>query len=198
MAPVLRVMRPGLGYSPDFRYRGLLGHPYSRGCIRAPLVAQDIRGMTMDNQIRRIFVSEIKSQCTFAVIAAKDFNAALQQGDHDRIWYSVHAFLSATANVSKILWPKEIHKDRGDELRQLLSVPDDSVLKPRKFRNHFEHFDERLERWATSSERRNFVDRGIMHKNAIVGIDPSDYLRNLDTEDMAITFRGIRTLSKLS
>lgn len=69
-------------------------------------------------------------------------------------------------------------------------MPEDSPLQPRTFRNHFEHFDERLEKWATSSKRKNLVDSNIGASSAICGIDDGDFLRNFDTTEYAVTFRG--------
>jgi hypothetical protein len=144
----------------------------------------------MDQQLQTIFLHEIERQSSFAVMAADDLESALRAQDGYRVWYSVQGLLIAVGNISKLLWPVVAHEERGRRLRQLLGVPDDSVLAPRTFRNHFEHFDERLESWATSSERRNFVDSNIGPPGMIVGIDPGDYLRNLDPENLAVTFRG--------
>ena len=146
----------------------------------------------METRILRIFQREVERQCRFALIAVQDLNQALQTVDMDRIWYSVQAFLVAAGNVSKLLWPPEpLLPKRGAELRASLSVREDSPLEPRRFRNHFEHFDERLERWATSSERRTFVDSNVGPPGMIGGgVDPGDFLRNFDTANFAVTFRG--------
>jgi hypothetical protein len=69
-------------------------------------------------------------------------------------------------------------------------VDDSSPLAPRTFRNHFEHFDERLEDWAMSSKRKNFVDSNVGPSGMISGIDLEDYLRNFNTTKNAVTFRG--------
>lgn len=141
--------------------------------------------------ILRIFQREVERQCRFALIAIQDLNLALQASNMDRIWYSIQAFLVAAGNISKLLWPsRALLPERGSELRESLSISHDSPLEPRKFRNHIEHFDERLEQWATSSKRRNFVDSNIGPPNMIVGIDPEDFLRNFDTVNFAVTFRG--------
>jgi hypothetical protein len=117
--------------------------------------------------------------------------AALDSGDIDRIWYSVQSLLVAAGNVSKLLWPSQsTARQRGEELRSSLRVPDSSPLEPRTFRNHFEHFDERLEEWATSSDRKNFADSNVGPPGMISGLDPGDYLRNFDTSNYAITYRG--------
>ncbi len=113
----------------------------------------------------------------------------------DRLWYSVQALLVAAGNISKLLWPpKELLPERGAELRASLSVDENSILQPRTFRNHFEHFDERLEQWATSSERRMFIDSNVgpsgMRLVGGLNIQPADYLRNFDTTNFAVTFRG--------
>jgi hypothetical protein len=140
-----------------------------------------------------LFQREVNRQCKFALTAVEDMESALGTDalNLDRFWYSVQALLVAVGNISKLLWPSNPHiPERGRELRSFLLVDDESVLTPRRFRNHFEHFDERLEDWATSSHRHNIADSNIGPPNMIVGLDPSDFLRNFDTSRFAITFRG--------
>lgn len=145
----------------------------------------------MERHVLRIFQREIERQCRIAIIAIEDLQNAQQAGDMDRVWYSVQSFLVAVGNVSKLLWPSAAHiPERAKELKSSLGVDDSSPLAPRTFRNHFEHFDERLEDWATSSKRQGFVDSNVGPSGMISGIDPEDYLRNFDTTKGAITFRG--------
>jgi hypothetical protein len=148
----------------------------------------------MDKHILRIFQHEVERQCRFAIIAAHDLQISLKANgrDHmDRIWYSIQSFLIAAGNVSKLLWPSSPQiPERADELKKSLGVDENSPLAPRTFRNHFEHFDERLEQWALSSKRRNFVDSNVGPAGMISGIDPGDYLRNFDTGKNAVTYRG--------
>ena len=145
----------------------------------------------MDKTILRIFQREIERQCRFAIIAVQDLQKALQAADIDRVSYSIQSFLVAAGNVSKLLWPASAHiPGRAKELKNSLGVDDSSSLAPRAFRNHFEHFDERLEDWATSSKRKNFVDSNVGPSGMIAGVDPEDYLRNFDTTKNAVTFRG--------
>lgn len=54
---------------------------------------------------------------------------------------------SQAGNVSKILWPNKKYEIRGDRLRQLLKVEKANLLSNREFRNHFEHYDERIKDW---------------------------------------------------
>jgi len=145
----------------------------------------------METMILQIFQHEVKRQCKFASIAFKDMKHALDTHDMDRIWYCVQAFLIAAGNISKLLWPSApLLPERGDELRTSFAISDESPLEPRKFRNHFEHFDERLEKWAASSKRNNFVDSNVISQGAIKGVNLEDCLRNLDSTNFAVTFRG--------
>ena len=164
----------------------------------------------MDDLVMYIFQREVERQCSFALIADRDLREALgitrvtPEADDpfahkkemmDRIWCSVQALLVAAGNISKLLWPPTpFLPERGIELRTSLSVSEDSPLELRTFRNHFEHFDERLEKWAMSSERRNFFDSNVgpSGMTLVEGLDiePGDYLRNFDTTNFAVTFRG--------
>ena len=63
---------------------------------------------------------------------------------------------------SKILWPtKKQYKARGKHLRELLGVDDNNVLSDRTFRNHFEHYDERIEEWFENSNSAVYMDSRI-------------------------------------
>jgi hypothetical protein len=115
----------------------------------------------------------------------------------ERFWYSVQAFLVAAGNISKLLWPsyrrgEERIPERGPELRATLAMEENSPLAPRTFRNHFEHFDVRLEEWAVSSQHRIFVDANIARTAVIDSFssEPGDYLRNFDPTTFTVTFRG--------
>jgi hypothetical protein len=145
----------------------------------------------MDKMLLKIFQGEVERQTRFALLSFADLEAALKMDDMDRIWHAIQGFLVAAGNVSKLLWPSQPSvPDRGEKLRQSLAVADESILAPRTFRNHFEHFDERLEKWAASSQRKNFVDSNVGPTGMISGLEPSDCLRNLDTTKCTVTFRG--------
>ena len=146
----------------------------------------------MDKQLLQIYYFEIVRQCDFALLAVQHLKMALTSNDTGSLtWYSLQNFLVAVGNLSKICWPvKKLSEKRGQELRKKLGVLDNVSIAPRIFRNHFEHFDERLENWAKSSKRRNFIDSNIGPQNMIVGIDTSDFLRNFDQNTWILTYRG--------
>jgi len=145
----------------------------------------------MEKFALQAFIYEIQHQCKFADLAFQDIVSAQHEGNADRVFLAAHSFLVAVGNISKLLWPtKRSCEARGHELRELLQVGDDSVLKSRAFRNHFEHFDERLDKWANSSKRKNFADSNIRPPGFISGLDPEDWMRNLDPTCLTLTFHG--------
>lgn len=145
----------------------------------------------MEKMVLRIFQKEIERQCKFAIIAIEEVKTGLSNNNSDLVWYAIQNFLVAVGNISKIFWPiNQKYGMRGEELRKSLGIEDNSPIQPRNFRNHFEHFDERLEEWAESSERHNFVDSSILPPNMIAGIDPKDFLRIFNPTTWTLTFRG--------
>ena len=147
----------------------------------------------MQKMVLEIFQGEIEKQCKFAIIAIEQIKTGLANtnSDLDLVWYAIQNFLVAVANISKLFWPpNRIYQKRGKELRKSLGIKNNSLIGPRKFRNHFEHFDERLEMWATSSKGHNFIDSNIGPPNMIAGIDQQDFLRNFDPTTWTLTFRG--------
>jgi len=91
-----------------------------------------------------VLIGEVSLQCQIAQRAAQRLDVANEKNDHIEIWCSIQSILIAGGNVSKILWPVK-NKQRGKELRETLQVEQDNILSKRKFRNHFEHYDERIE-----------------------------------------------------
>lgn len=130
------------------------------------------------------FVDEAGLQARFALIAAAELDRPTAD---DRFWYAAQGFLVATANVSRLLWPTQGNAERGAELRAVFEVDDDSPLKLRRMRDHFEHFDERLDEWIATDYRRVRVDRSI---ETIHPLDLRGAHRNFDPASDALTFRG--------
>jgi hypothetical protein len=88
-------------------------------------------------------------------------------------------FLVGAGVISLILFPRQRDPgspkgqrslDRGEELRHIWAVSDDSALANRDLRNSLEHIDERLEEWIDSEKPVRFSPFALV---------PSlDYLRS--------------------
>jgi hypothetical protein len=59
-------------------------------------------------------------------------------------------------------------------------------------RNNFEHFDERLDKWYTTSAKRNHADYIIGPPNTLVGVAETDMFRFFDTSTADVVFWGKR------
>lgn len=94
-----------------------------------------------------ILLDEIVLQSQIAQRAAEHLRTTHDSFDNIETWCSIQSILVAAGNVSKILWPSHKYKLRDEKLRQLLKVEENNPLASRKFRNHFEHYDERVEEW---------------------------------------------------
>ena len=118
---------------------------------------------------------------------------------------SVHSFLTHAGNVSKLLWPtnprrergesKEDYKtqcketnDRGGHLRRELDISEQHPLKDRTLRDHLEHFDERLDTWSRTSRNHNIVEL-IGPASAVAGARKSDVIAYNPATDVYF-FRG--------
>ncbi len=105
-------------------------------------------------------------ECGRAISCFKEVERLLairieRDGAEIREWLSVfnaiRLALHFTANVSKLFWPQDKPsaqvKNRCDRLRKLVGLSVDHPLSNRRLRNHFEHFDERLDKWVGDSPR---------------------------------------------
>jgi hypothetical protein len=148
----------------------------------------------MDLVLLRTFQQHVLSQCKFAIRAAGEVDAGLDNNDRDRIFYSLQSLLNATANVAKALWGPCKKPDiaaRRKPLRDSIGVTDDSPLRSVKMRNNFEHFDERIDKWWKNSTTHNSIDYNIATRGGIqADTDPLDWFRNFDPQTTQLYFWG--------
>jgi hypothetical protein len=159
----------------------------------------------MEKHLLRCFQLEVSKQCRWAILAIEDLEEALtglnsgklaHQYGMSRLWMSIQTFLVAGGNISKLLWPSQPNiPDRGTDLRASLGVKDNSCFKTRTFRNHFEHFDERLEDFFLSLGPGEFfyIDSNVSPggiSSLATGIDQNKVLRHFDPESWRLIFRG--------
>jgi len=135
-----------------------------------------------------ILLSEIVLQSKIAKRAAERLNVNHNTHDHVEVWCSIQSILVAVANVSKILWPNKKYASRGEKLRQLLKVEKDNLLCDRKFRNHFEHYDERVEEWFEKQSDGVYIDLS-MNSSLRTGMPSNDH-RGYNAFNNTLLFRG--------
>lgn len=142
---------------------------------------------------QRVFLSEIKQQSEFSLAA---YERVLPGGDPQTIFYHVQAFLVSAANVSKLLFSGQVRgkkefqqrcAQRAGELRAILGVDPTSPLNDRTFRDHFEHFDERIQEWADRPGPKIFVNNNV----AVNG--PIDQAVNISNASKDDSFRAFST-----
>jgi len=147
-----------------------------------------------------LFRLELRKQTEFALMAINDLDyiiTNITNGDFtcnmSRAWYSIQAFLVATANVSKIFWPdpkKSKYQTRGLALRKEYKITEDSALNTKKMRNVFEHYDEKLDDFK-NKHGKGYWDSNIGPINMIGNATASDYMRHYDPTEQTIIFRGM-------
>jgi len=144
----------------------------------------------MKSHLLGLLERELARQCTSARIALYDLRIASRRGESDRVWYAAQGLLVAVGNISKILWPSNPEsRGRRISLRSKLHLDETSPLNSRELRNHFEHFDERIEQWASTTVTGRFMEM-IGPRRLLANYDPGDLVRHLDPDDLIFTVRG--------
>lgn len=111
-------------------------------------------------------IREIWTQAHFAEIAYSHIDPKAANGN-DAVFSSIHSFLSHCAMVSKMLMANDyperkgllkifaeyliklelLKKQKTIAIGSILGIKESSIIHKRKFRNHLEHYDERLKKW---------------------------------------------------
>ena len=111
-------------------------------------------------------IREISTQAKFAGLAFQNLDPKAIQGP-DAVFSSIHSFLSHCTMISKMLKACEVVPDTNN-IEQILGIDEHSVIHNRVFRNHLEHYDDRLRRWiGRFAEGTNVGTYNIGPKNAI-------------------------------
>jgi hypothetical protein len=140
-----------------------------------------------------ILIGEISLQSKIALRAAERLQATHDLFDHVETWCSIQSILIAAGNVSKILWPRQKYKIRGEKLRQLLKVEKDNPLSNRKFRNNFfEHYDERVEEYFQGNSQAVYIDLAMNPslRSGIFNDPPINTHRGYNSFNNSLVFRN--------
>ena len=155
----------------------------------------------MDSFIEGVFLEELRARCSACFVAVKELNSALSEQPSERdLFRPANELICQAAMISKLLWPPG-HRDassaerarlRGEHLRKIIGVDNDHPVKSRKLRDHFEHYDERLDAWAESSRNHNIIKRFVGPRGAIAGdaIGDGDIIEHYDPSTKILSFRG--------
>ncbi len=103
----------------------------------------------MDLMLLRLFQQQTLEQCSYILIAANRLDNRIATNSYgNSFWFELQNFVVSAANVSKLLWGQggKLAKKRK-ALRESIKVKDSSALRSTTMRNHFEHIDERLDKW---------------------------------------------------
>lgn len=90
-------------------------------------------------------IREIWTQCHFAELAYHNVNRKGKLST-DAVFSSIYSFLSHCAMVSKMLAADD-GETPSQTIGDVLDISSSSIIHNRVFRNHLEHYDERLKIW---------------------------------------------------
>ncbi|MGB0582659.1 MAG: hypothetical protein ACPGVU_23480 [Limisphaerales bacterium] len=145
----------------------------------------------MDNKTVYKWVEEVQQRCRFVDMAHDQLRVSLNEQLPEKVFYDVHALLGHVLALHGMFWPKrQSSLPRGDKLRQELKVADASPLNIHNLRGHLAADDESFEDWLTGLRDPNFVDFNLMPVSAMSGMGTDTFQRNLDPENLQMTYRG--------
>lgn len=145
----------------------------------------------------RIYLGEISQQCDFSLKALRYMYQSFVSNNED-FWYHVQSFLSATANINKLLNAKTDSKyyNHHENIKTKYEIPDFDFNNERIVRNKVEHIDEELVKWMKKSKDHNFDHRNIASKGAIGG--NIDFFINFAPDTNVISFSDIEFDSEVT
>lgn len=131
-------------------------------------------------------IREIWTQSHFAGIAYSHIDPKAERGT-DLVFSSIHSFLSHAAMVSKMLMAKN-DETPSKTIGEILGVSSSSLVHNRKFRNHLEHYDERLKVWIKKAAMGKVVGTYNIGPKTMIGIPNMIFVSHYDPTNDTFTF----------
>lgn len=143
-----------------------------------------------------VFIEEVGRQSEYVLMAAVQLDKALKERDPKNAFFYIQVLLTASANVSKLLWGVDRNAKARQErqgLRDFFEVDENSLTTDRKMRNSFDHFDERLDEWyeADASDSGFIVDSNLGTSIGGTAINKDRFLRNYDLKTATVSFKNL-------
>jgi len=108
------------------------------------------------------------------------------------IWFGLESFLTAWSRTSLVFIPSDGSSERSDYLKGVLNVNRDHPIADRNLRNHWMHFDERLDS-ALVGEKEVTPYRFV----SCVGESRNLTLCEIAVDPLVVTFLGIEPIKVL-
>ena len=132
------------------------------------------------------FRHELVFQCDLVMFGWNELRGAVAKEEKTQIWYHIHAILSAVARIRKVL------RSAGSPLKKLRTS-----LEIGDFRNHLEHFEERLQKWLAlqvgciADRNIDFGGKPIAQITRVQGREVRE-LRRYEARTSTVWFQGER------
>lgn len=154
----------------------------------------------MDDFLLRIYLDQAKDECERAFSAISALNEEVSSNGHRDPFGPAQSLVHHAAAVSRIFWPpggrdkhaRQRAQRRGELLRKAIDIKEGHPVQARNLRDHFEHFDERLDDWAERSKNRNIVHTLLGPRSSITGnaVSDEDIIHHYDPQTKIYAFRG--------
>jgi hypothetical protein len=128
-------------------------------------------------------IREIWTQCHFAERAFSNIYPKASTNT-DIVFSSIHSFLSHAAKVSKLLkatW-------ESARIGEVLGVSEASAIHNRKFRNHLEHYHERLKQWIREKGVNANIGTYNIGPKSMIGAPNMFFVNHYDPASQTFTF----------
>jgi hypothetical protein len=145
-----------------------------------------MRNRTEKNFWIEMSIREIWTQAHFAERAYNNIDLKARDGN-DAVFSSIYSFLSHCAMVSKMLSAQD-QEAPPTSIGDILSISKNSIIHNRRFRNHLEHYDERLKRWIRDKGVHSNIGTYNIGPKSAIQIPNTVFVSHYDPSNNIFTF----------
>lgn len=147
----------------------------------------------MDQNTLAIHLNELRNIATHTKASFDIFNQSLENKANVGVLYSLNAILWNASQISSIIWPARARaRKRGEELRNVLQIPEKYALNDRRLIEMFEREDEKLDEFISATKGKRVVFDYIGDLEVLVneGVEEAGIYRAYDPVKKIVVVRG--------
>jgi hypothetical protein len=129
-----------------------------------------------------MFLGQLQFQCHVVLIASQEVDVGVKARNSMDVFLHLQSLLNAAASIAKVCWGQGGRRSAARvEIREAIGIRDDSSFRDVSARNHFEHFDERIEDvWWPNSTAHQLAELSVGPIGVIGMIPAQDRVRYFD------------------
>ncbi|MBT5074172.1 MAG: hypothetical protein HOJ34_04840 [Kordiimonadaceae bacterium] len=148
----------------------------------------------MDLNKLGLHIHELRNQFNYIEGNIGILNQALEKSSNVGVFMALQSIFLSTMQISRIVWaPRKKGKNRAEEIRKFLGIPEEHPLNNKDIQTLFDNCDEANEEWIkkTAGQYILYDYIGDLGESQHKDVEIDKIFRSFDTKGKIYVYRGV-------